>query len=240
MPHKDKNLIKRCAKLCVLSYQDAFDYKDLGYNTHTFIEVRNTEVHVLSDATHSYVVFRGTEPAKIADWITDLRYRFDKNIKSYGVHRGFNVYVNNALDEIKLELSHNEHKSKSLIITGHSLGGAAAVIFAEKVNFVEKVVTFGQPRVGDKRMKEFYTRTDQLIRVVNENDPVTLFPPRIRGYRDFGSCLYFNIKGHIRTEPTLFHKWLSLFFKPRGRFITKNIRNHSMDGAYYKNTSHLL
>lgn len=234
-----KNMIKKCAKLCELSYKDSFHYQELGYLSQKLIDVKNTQVHVLYDQLYTYVVFRGTEPDKLQDWASDLDFRFDRKIKGYGVHKGFLQYVMNAYDDIMAELDKSHYNGKSLIITGHSLGGAAAVIFAEKMTrTVEKVVTFGQPRVGDKRMCESNGLNDILIRVVNENDPVTLLPPSFRGYRFWGTCLYFTLKGQIRTCPSLFKRWWGFFIKPKGRFLTKNLKNHSME-LYYKNATHL-
>jgi hypothetical protein len=64
-------------------------------------------------------------------------------------------------------------------ITGHSLGGALAVLLAMRLHVegvpVARVVTFGQPKVTNKagvgRFREL-----ALLRVVNHDDPVPLLP----------------------------------------------------------------
>ena len=83
-------------------------------------------------------------------------------------------------------------KDYALRITGHSLGGAVAAILAEyyaKDGYrVERLVTFGQPRVSTRKTPQ---DSDGLLarttRVVNEMDVVPMIPPYsvIRNYRHF-------------------------------------------------------
>lgn len=93
---------------------------------------------------------------------------------------------------------------EALYLTGHSLGGAMAVLFASMlVNNdnpeyqqiaakLKAVYTFGQPMVGDQRFAQ--AATDQfnnagtsVVRYVYKRDPVPLLPPRTVGeYEHFG------------------------------------------------------
>ncbi len=71
-------------------------------------------------------------------------------------------------------------KTDTVSLTGHSLGGAEAVILAMYLKTegwkVSRVVTFGQPKVtdadGSKRFRDL-----PVLRVVNANDSVPLVPP---------------------------------------------------------------
>ncbi len=70
-----------------------------------------------------------------------------------------------------------------LWVTGHSLGGALALLYAvEAVRLglpVAWVYTFGQPRVGDAAWAAMYEGLlgERTMRVVNENDIVPRTPP---------------------------------------------------------------
>lgn len=69
-----------------------------------------------------------------------------------------------------------------VIVTGHSLGGALAMIYAEMLRQdgieVTQLITFGQPRVGNgKFAKAFSAFEIPYIRFVNETDIVPDVPP---------------------------------------------------------------
>jgi triacylglycerol lipase len=65
-------------------------------------------------------------------------------------------------------------------VTGHSLGGAAAVIvlmlFKEDSVTLGQAMTFGQPKVTNRQGVAKY-RSLPLLRFVNDKDPVPLLPP---------------------------------------------------------------
>ncbi|KAK9011186.1 hypothetical protein V6N11_044040 [Hibiscus sabdariffa] len=113
-----------------------------------------------------------------------------------------------------------EHKNAKFIVTGHSLGGALAIMFpivlaihGEK-KLMEKlsgVYTFGQPRVGDRQLKKFMeAHLDQPVpkyfRVVYCNDVVPRLPydDKTFLYKHFGVCLYYNscyMEQRMEEEP---------------------------------------
>ena len=68
------------------------------------------------------------------------------------IHSGFNEAFSQVSVEIQTILNKEEYKNKPLFITGHSLGGALAVIAAKKLTHkggMAACYTFGSPRVGD-------------------------------------------------------------------------------------------
>ncbi|XP_065880352.1 triacylglycerol lipase OBL1-like isoform X2 [Euphorbia lathyris] len=111
-----------------------------------------------------------------------------------------------------------KNQNAKFIVTGHSLGGALAILFVGVLiihkedlllDKIEGVYTFGQPRVGDrefgsfmeKKMKEYDIR---YLRYVYCNDIVPRLPydDSTLLYKHFGPCLYYNslYQGKILAE----------------------------------------
>ncbi|KAH1091086.1 hypothetical protein J1N35_018343 [Gossypium stocksii] len=108
----------------------------------------------------------------------------------------------------KLRSLLEEHKNAKFIVTGHSLGGALAILFPivlvihEEKKLMEKllgVYTFGQPRVGNRQLGKFMEAhldhpVPKYFRVVYCNDLVPRLPydDKTFLYKHFGVCLYYN------------------------------------------------
>ncbi|KDP40609.1 hypothetical protein JCGZ_24608 [Jatropha curcas] len=110
--------------------------------------------------------------------------------------------------ELKLKQLLKEHKNAKFVVTGHSLGGALAILFpsvlviqeeTEMLNRLLNIYTFGQPRIGDVRFGNFmeahlnYPNT-RYYRVVYSNDliPRVPFDDKIFAFKHFGTCLYYD------------------------------------------------
>ena len=152
---------------------------DPGTDTEGFVASREA-----GDGTSMAVIcFRGTEPASIRDWITNLRaYKVPVKGNSSGsaeilghVHKGFNEAYKSVSIQIEKYLKGCE--SLPLYITGHSLGGALATLatwYLER-DKLAACYTFGAPQVGDDGLLNYF-RTP-IYRIVNGADPVPLVPP---------------------------------------------------------------
>jgi predicted lipase len=95
-------------------------------------------------------------------------------------------------------------------VTGHSLGGALAVLLAMRLRVdgqpLGRVITFGQPKVttelGVARFRDL-----PLLRVVNHDDPVPLLPWETPGaavgglYRHLGEELRLSDRGTFELLP---------------------------------------
>ena len=134
------------------------------------------------------LAFRGTEK-KISDWLTDARCVPTVEGRSK-VHSGFleafavkedadGKTVKDAVEDI---LAGDEAKDENgeplpLFITGHSLGGALALLATKLVapDVNGACYTFGAPRVGNYEYFRFLKTP--VYRIVNSSDIVPRVPP---------------------------------------------------------------
>lgn len=124
--------------------------------------------------THVMVV-RGT--SNVENALVDIAIQLIKNDNS-GIllHNGFAVSAKGIYNDIKPKLK----KQYKIRTTGHSLGGAVAVVLAMYLKNdgfqIERAVTFGQPKVtnfsGSTKLDEL-----EIWRVVTPRDLVPLVPP---------------------------------------------------------------
>lgn len=126
-----------------------------------------------------------------------------ENLTDYKVQCGFNQYVreagvdsSNLLSRFFHDARANRNDSHQLfIITGHSLGGAAALIFASTVLGDSQsmtgdpnlyLVTFGQPAVGTMTFKKHFSPSfAHYFRLINEGDIVPN-STKLFGYQHMG------------------------------------------------------
>ncbi|KAJ4844088.1 hypothetical protein Tsubulata_027518 [Turnera subulata] len=114
----------------------------------------------------------------------------------------------------------SEHKNAKFVVTGHSLGGALAILFPsvlvlhEEMEVMQRllgVYTFGQPRIGNMQLCKYMEAHLQYpipkyFRVVYCNDLVPRLPydDQTFLYKHFGVCLYYNslyIEQKVDEEP---------------------------------------
>ncbi|MGD9678094.1 MAG: hypothetical protein AB7V16_06990 [Vulcanibacillus sp.] len=148
-----------------------------------------------------YITFLGSTSKK--DWIHNFMVWFSfmnkpyKNMKkTFFVHSGFLKIYKICRSTIHKWVIDKEKEYDSIIITGHSLGGAISTLCCEDVGFLneekiidkpfEAIVT-GCPRVfGFFNSKLIKTRCKNLTRVINKSDIVPSVPFAILGYKHIG------------------------------------------------------
>ena len=119
----------------------------------------------------SVLVFRGTQGG-ISNWLFNLNIVLSPWPSGGSVHKGFKLLLLEAWEEIQQQL---DSMSEPLFYTGHSLGGALAVL-AASLKKPDAVYTFGSPRIGNSNFVNS-TKHINIYRVVNPRDIVTGIPP---------------------------------------------------------------
>lgn len=115
--------------------------------------------------------------------------------------------------------------SKTIWMTGHSLGGALAVLCAAQALFVSRipvqgVYTFGQPRVGTK---EFAAAVNErlgsgIFRFVNDRDIVPRVPLFSMGFCHYGCQRFFDNAGESRHSDSAVETLKDALAFARGAF----------------------
>ncbi|KAG2594119.1 hypothetical protein PVAP13_5NG620700 [Panicum virgatum] len=122
-----------------------------------------------SDINAIVVVFRGTQENSIQNWIEDLLWKqLDLDYPGMPeamVHRGFySAYHNTTLRDgivSGIKKTRKFYGDIPIMITGHSMGGAMASFcaFDLVVNYGldgVKLMTFGQPRIGNAAFASYF------------------------------------------------------------------------------------
>lgn len=158
-------------ELCALSYKKHVNVPIFGFTSVKKYENHNACVYVFKNEKCIVLAFRGSND--IRDWVSNINT--SSHVTPYGtIHSGFfNEYMKlESLFDVDLK------DSRPVFITGHSLGGALAILAGCHYQHLDPVVvTFGSPRVGCSDFNKSCS-TLRYIRWVNGNDKVCRLPLR--------------------------------------------------------------
>jgi len=118
--------------------------------------------------------FRGTEG--LTDWKTNLN-AFKEVVDGVPIHTGFLNAFHLVKGQIEGDLDRLSDPRNSLYVTGHSLGGALALIATKEIarDSLGACYTFGSPRVAGFGFAQKIKTP--IYRVVNSRDIVPRVPP---------------------------------------------------------------
>jgi triacylglycerol lipase len=150
------------------------------------------------------VVFRGTDDTE--DWFFNAN-TYPRQMPEGSLHCGFGCAYGTVrtqvLDGIK------KLAPKHIWVTGHSLGGAMALVCAYDLTVyqghqIDGVITFGQPKIGKSNLTASLKEKlgDRYVHFINELDAVPQVPP---GYSHFGLALQF-FHGTVQKSSDYFTK----------------------------------
>ncbi|KAK3236916.1 hypothetical protein CYMTET_52972 [Cymbomonas tetramitiformis] len=161
----------------------------------------SSNIHGITYHDHAadiaYIAFAGND--SVRDFFRDLDFAkvaIGEEKRKRRVHRGFySGYLSVCQDILKFIESFS--KDTTVILSGHSMGGALAVICAYdlKTRFPKlpiKVFTFGTPGVGNRRFKRAYNRLlrESTYTVYQPSDPIPKLPNQfIKSYWHVGTLL---------------------------------------------------
>ena len=209
------------------------DYAGRAYYGATVSDPRTHAGAIVAPATIAgqpavVVAFRGS--CAPMDFIQDAEVYFTDLIEgddAAAVHHGFledfkaiNVEV---IRQVRLLLNSPSLNSQppGIYITGHSLGGALAILCALEFSWqqlaITQVITFGQPRVGNAVFRDIYNASpvtghsslhDITFRIVNQNDVVPRTPGVLLSYRHCGQEVLLDPYNGFELNPPLIWKLL--------------------------------
>ena len=163
----------------------------------TGLPPRSACVVVAGGRGATFVTFAGSDPLKIQDWITD----FNAVQSADDLHTGFKEAVETVWPVIQTAIANRPASEQPLFFTGHSLGGALAVLAATRAaaefNIQPTVVyTFGSPRTGGSTFFGDYTLGNSTFRLIHGTDIVPTVPPSQPGdYRHVGQAIQCQTDG---------------------------------------------
>jgi triacylglycerol lipase len=140
----------------------------------------------------TFIAFAGSDPGKPQDWVTD----FEAMPSPDDLHTGFETTVKLVSPAIQAAIA---NRTRPLFFTGHSLGGALAILAASLEPNVQQVVvyTFGSPRTGGDKFFNAYGPGASTFRFIDGTDIVPTVPLTLPGvvYRHVGQAVQCKTDG---------------------------------------------
>lgn len=210
-----------------------FDYNERGGVGSGFYGLDHRKKQVL-------LVYRGSASSR--DWFSNvdaMPVKYDPTLnpelkcedfdcEGCLVHRGFYLFIRNNCPLIfeKVNELCNEYPDYQLVVVGHSLGGALAILGGLELNLMGQkpmVISFGSPKIGNQKLMDFidnafdtpglesYIHTNKclqpgLIRVTHKNDFVPHLPPSAMLFSHAGYEYSINQRDTPHPESSLVRK----------------------------------
>lgn len=200
------------AELSLAAYETnetrlAADLKHLDITSCRFVESTETDTQALVASTRQAIVvaFRGTEPTKLKDLLTDAELSMVAGPLGK-VHEGFWESLESIWSPLQRAIGELQDGRRTVWFTGHSLGGALAQLAVARLvqmrRGVQGLYTYGSPRCGDIRFaKEFERHAGNItFRVVNEADLIPDAAPTFLGFEHCGRHCQLDGQGRLLID----------------------------------------
>lgn len=196
----------RCAAAAYHTNEELKDtVPQLGFIEYSLLENGSAKAVVMVHGTEAVIAFEGTNGLDdIGDWFANLDKELD-HMPEGQVHRGFLRAYSLLADRVRETLE--TRRVSHVWVTGHSLGGAMAVICASELQRqgkvgVRGVVTFGQPLLLAPSCARVVNESlaGRFLRFINEDDVVPCVAPGLRGG---GSAVWFKDGKPKFCRPTM-------------------------------------
>ncbi|KAI8323421.1 alpha/beta-hydrolase, partial [Martensiomyces pterosporus] len=152
--------------------------------------------------------FRGS--TTIMDWFKNAKFAqtsWPAQVPGSKVHIGFKDVYTSVATRVKSAVSDliKKYPTYSIVLVGHSLGGAEATIaaadfVATNPAWAEKMwlFTYGQPRTGNDKFATWLNgRGFPIYRATYNADVVPMIPPRKLGYQHIAEEVHFPGSGSL-------------------------------------------
>ncbi len=166
---------------------------------------------VVERDSYTIIAFRGT--SSLRDWMTDADFSREhlpnSEHRAIEVHDGIYDSLDSIFEKCYLAARRAKENDSPIFITGHSLGGALAMLFAyllarqSNPTGIAGIYTYGSPRLGNRAFCDHYNALLKTVtfNLVNACDPVPMLPPLLAGYRDCGTEIFLPRAGGFIADP---------------------------------------
>ncbi|KXN74475.1 alpha/beta-hydrolase, partial [Conidiobolus coronatus NRRL 28638] len=192
---------------------DCYNCKGFAQQTTEVVYLNNNEFESggflgVNSAQRMIVIsFKGTKNFK--NWLSNLQFKLTDFPVADGegiqVHSGFNEAADAIYPQVRLAVLNaiRKYPGYQLVSTGHSLGGAMATLLAFKVaqeGIIRweniKIVTFGQPRIGNKAFADYLnSKPLSIARVTTKGDFISISPGFQFGYHHSQYNMHMDVSG---------------------------------------------
>ncbi len=181
---------------------------------------------ILTDLLVDQVYFAGRTPEEFAA----NAERKDMPATAPKVHRGYNQFVQTALDaqgkddkgtaRQQLTAMLLEHHAGKIYLVGHSMGGAVVTLAGARLVSAGiqpeqiEIITFGAPAVGNAAFRQEFEPVLQLTRIITFGDPISeALQDLVGGYNQFGRKIIWDVPETATVLPHEMTMYLDLAIK---------------------------
>ncbi|MBD0424720.1 lipase family protein [Streptomyces sp. TRM S81-3] len=205
LAYKDQDTIERSAR--------KWGFDEVRHHHTRFtppFPLEDTQAYTIASDHMIITAFRGTEPNQILDWLSDATTPPWPGPAETGfIHYGFGEALDSIFPSVRDALTQLRRNGQTVWFTGHSLGGALAMLAGCRMYLEEPrlqadgIYTFGQPRTCDPDLADACNThlKNRVHRFVNNNDIVPQLPPP--PYTHVETLRYIDSTGKIRSAMPL-------------------------------------